>query len=37
MPDCEYAEIDGAAHLAMAEKPASFNREIGRFLAALDG
>jgi 3-oxoadipate enol-lactonase len=37
MPDCGYRELERAAHLTMAEEPVQFNREIGRFLATLDG
>ncbi|WP_436932418.1 alpha/beta fold hydrolase [Halosimplex halobium] len=37
LPDCEYAEIADAAHLAMAERPTAFNRAVGRFLESLDG
>jgi 3-oxoadipate enol-lactonase len=37
LSNCEYAEIEGAAHLAMVERSAAFNRTLGRFLARLDG
>jgi 3-oxoadipate enol-lactonase len=37
LPDCEYAEIPDAAHLAMAERPAAFNRTVGGFLDSLGG
>ncbi|WP_459191391.1 alpha/beta fold hydrolase [Halosimplex sp. J119] len=36
LPDGEYAEITDAAHLAMAERPAEFNRVVGEFLESLD-
>jgi 3-oxoadipate enol-lactonase len=32
LPDCEYATIEGAAHLAMAERPDAFNDTVSRFL-----
>jgi 3-oxoadipate enol-lactonase len=32
IPDCTYAEVGDAAHLAMAERPESFNRHVERFL-----
>ena len=35
LPDCQYAEIDGAAHLAMAERPADFNRVLEDFLDSI--
>ncbi|SMO58092.1 Pimeloyl-ACP methyl ester carboxylesterase [Halorubrum cibi] len=35
IPDCEYAEIDDAAHLAMLEEPAAFNSALAGFLSRL--
>jgi pimeloyl-ACP methyl ester carboxylesterase len=35
LPDCGYAEIDGAAHLAMLERPAAFNDVVTAFLDGL--
>ncbi|WP_331233472.1 alpha/beta fold hydrolase [Natronorarus salvus] len=32
MPDCEYEEIDGAAHLAMLDRPDEFNATLSEFL-----
>jgi len=32
LPDCEYAEIPDAAHLAMLERPAAFNDAVSAFL-----
>jgi len=37
VPDCEYAAIEAAAHLAMAERPAAFNRTVREFLDGLSG
>ncbi|NEU56168.1 alpha/beta fold hydrolase [Halorussus sp. MSC15.2] len=36
IPDCEYAEVRGAAHLAMLEEPEGFNAAIMDFLDAAD-
>jgi pimeloyl-ACP methyl ester carboxylesterase len=35
MPDCEYAEIAGTAHLAMAERPAAFAEAVAGFVDRL--
>jgi len=35
LPDCEYGEIEDAAHLSMAECPAAFNRTMREFLDGL--
>lgn len=35
LPDCELQVLDGAAHLAMLEQPAAFNRAITQFLEKL--
>jgi len=32
MPDCEYRELDDAAHLTMVERPAAFNAAVEAFL-----
>jgi 3-oxoadipate enol-lactonase len=32
MPDCGFETIDGAAHLAMLERPREFNETVSRFL-----
>ncbi|MDG5775900.1 alpha/beta hydrolase [Haloarculaceae archaeon H-GB2-1] len=32
IPDCEYVEIERAAHLAMAERPAAFNEVLASFV-----
>jgi pimeloyl-ACP methyl ester carboxylesterase len=32
MPDCEYAEVPDAAHLAMVERPDAFNEAVSSFL-----
>jgi len=37
LPDCEYVEIPGAAHLSMAERPGEFNGAVGRFLDSIGG
>ncbi len=34
VPDCELAVVEDAAHLAMIEQPAAFNRAVAEFLAA---
>jgi pimeloyl-ACP methyl ester carboxylesterase len=36
LPDCEYAEVGGAAHLAMLERPVAFNDAVRSLLADLD-
>ncbi|WP_123539189.1 alpha/beta fold hydrolase [Halosimplex salinum] len=36
VPGCEYAEIDDAAHLAMAERPIAFNRTVRAFLDGVE-
>ena len=35
LPDCDYVEIDGAAHLAMLERPEAFNDAVRGFLDTL--
>jgi pimeloyl-ACP methyl ester carboxylesterase len=32
LPDCEYAEVPDAAHLAMLESPAAFNERVAAFV-----
>jgi pimeloyl-ACP methyl ester carboxylesterase len=36
LPDCEYAEVADAAHLAMAERPRAFGEAVSAFLDGLD-
>ncbi|MFB6141666.1 MAG: alpha/beta fold hydrolase [Halosimplex sp.] len=36
LPDCEFAEIEGAAHLAMTERPERFNRVVREFLGSVE-
>ena len=36
LPDCRYAEIEDAAHLAMLEQPAAFNAALADFFDALE-
>jgi len=37
LPDCTYAEVPGAAHLAMVEQPARFTRQVRGFLDRCTG